>query len=148
MSCLFDTSNWLLSLEQWFPTGVPRHTRVPWEGCRGAAKYWIDCLFVCVLLLRVPQIVIFGMSGCRQIFLAQKGAVNSKRLKNTALDKQGKVFGNAAQCRKGMHKLGSSSTIPMSVQYRVFLLQYGVVTLPRSIHFYKTQTRLLLLQLT
>ena len=28
-------------LDQWFPTGVPRHTRVPWGGARGAASYCI-----------------------------------------------------------------------------------------------------------
>jgi hypothetical protein len=28
-----------MSLEQWFPTGVPRHTRVPWEGARDAANF-------------------------------------------------------------------------------------------------------------
>jgi len=28
-------------LRQWFPTGVPRHTRVPWRDVRVAAKYWI-----------------------------------------------------------------------------------------------------------
>ena len=25
-------------LDQWFPTGVPRHTWVPWTGDRGAAN--------------------------------------------------------------------------------------------------------------
>jgi len=29
------------ALSQWFPTGVPRHTRVPGRGVRGAAKYLI-----------------------------------------------------------------------------------------------------------
>ncbi len=35
------------SLEQWFPTGVPQQTRVLWGGVRGAAKYWVMCLFAC-----------------------------------------------------------------------------------------------------
>ncbi len=35
----------LICLGQWFPTGVPRHTRVSWGGARGAAKYWIMGLF-------------------------------------------------------------------------------------------------------
>ena len=39
-----------------------------------------------MLPLRVPQIVIFGMLGCRQIFLVLKGAANPKRWKNTVLD--------------------------------------------------------------
>ncbi len=41
---------------QCFPTGVPRHTRVPWRGVRGAAKYWINYLLSFFLLLRVTQI--------------------------------------------------------------------------------------------
>ncbi len=28
-------------LRQWFQTGVPRHTRVPQRGVRGATKFWI-----------------------------------------------------------------------------------------------------------
>ncbi len=35
----------LKTLNQWFPTGAPRHTMVPWRGVRGAAKYWIYYLF-------------------------------------------------------------------------------------------------------
>jgi len=29
------------TLNQWFPTGVPRHTGVPWEGARRASNFWI-----------------------------------------------------------------------------------------------------------
>ncbi len=43
-------------LEQWLPTGVPQHTRVPWRTARGVDKYYF--IVVCVFLLRVPQIVI------------------------------------------------------------------------------------------
>ncbi len=46
----------------------------------------MTAFFISALLLRVPQIANFGMVGCRQIFLVSKGAVNLKRLKNTALD--------------------------------------------------------------
>ena len=30
------------SLYQWFPTGVPRHTKVPWAGDRCAANQFLD----------------------------------------------------------------------------------------------------------
>ena len=43
-------------------------------------------VFLFVFVLRVPQIVIFGMVGCCQIFVAFKGAVNPKRLQNTVVD--------------------------------------------------------------
>jgi len=31
-------SNFFITLDQWFSTGVPRHTRVPQEGARGATS--------------------------------------------------------------------------------------------------------------
>jgi len=34
----------------------------------------------------MAQIANFGMLGCRQFFLVLKGAVNLKRLKNTAIE--------------------------------------------------------------
>ena len=40
----FGSVNFFL-LEEWFSTGVPRHTRVPWSGPRGAAKY---CIFLLI----------------------------------------------------------------------------------------------------
>ncbi len=36
---------YLNSLDQWFPTGVPRHTRVPQRGVMGAAKLWIIAFY-------------------------------------------------------------------------------------------------------
>ena len=36
---IFRSHRWLLLLlAQWFPTGVPQHTRVMWAGARGAAN--------------------------------------------------------------------------------------------------------------
>ncbi len=59
------------------------------QGCRQILKQLItlcnNCLFISTLLLRVSQIVIFGILGCHQIFLIKKGDVNLKRSKNTAL---------------------------------------------------------------
>jgi len=55
-----------MSLDQWFPTGLPRHTKVPWTSASGA----INCYFSLILipiklargaskylkyLIRVPQ---------------------------------------------------------------------------------------------
>ncbi len=53
------------ALEQWFPTGVPWHTRVPQRGVRGAAKFRITAFYY----RRCRQIVILTNKGCRQIFL-------------------------------------------------------------------------------
>jgi len=64
----------IYSLRQWYPTGVLRHTRVQWRGVRGAAKYWIYYLFS-----------IFKTKGAAKNFSGLQGAVNQKRLKNTAL---------------------------------------------------------------
>ncbi len=36
-----EIKSFCIALDQWFPTGVPLHTRVPWEGARGAANFWI-----------------------------------------------------------------------------------------------------------
>ncbi len=36
------------TLDQWFPTRVPRNTRVPWGGARVAAKYWNNILYCCI----------------------------------------------------------------------------------------------------
>ena len=33
-------------LVQWSPTGVPRHTRVPWTGDRGAANFYDSSIFI------------------------------------------------------------------------------------------------------
>jgi hypothetical protein len=63
---LYTTDNKTLAL--WFPTGVPRQTRVPWRGVRGAAKYRIYCLFIKVLPLRMPQIAIFSQVRVPPIF--------------------------------------------------------------------------------
>ena len=48
-------------------------------------KIELTVFFKC-LLLRVPQIVIFGMLGCCQIILVLKGAMNPKSLKNTGIE--------------------------------------------------------------
>jgi hypothetical protein len=42
------------TLEQWFPTGVPRHTTVPQRGVRGAVKIRITAFYY----TRCRQIVI------------------------------------------------------------------------------------------
>ena len=34
------------SLKQWFPTGVPRHTRGPWVGVRGTANSYNSLIFI------------------------------------------------------------------------------------------------------
>jgi len=54
--------------------------------CRDAAKYCVFSLFVNAYnVLKVKQIIIFCHVGVPQIFLALKGAVNLKRLKNIDL---------------------------------------------------------------
>jgi len=60
--------------EQWFPTRVPRHTRVPWGGAGGAAKFWnplqlarIPSQIIHNILVEVPKIFFSSMLGCRQI---------------------------------------------------------------------------------
>ncbi len=42
--------------------------------------------FLVLLLLRVPQIVLYPGKGAAKFFSVLQGAVNQKRLKNTALD--------------------------------------------------------------
>jgi hypothetical protein len=51
------------ALDQRFPTGVPRHTRMPQRGVWGAAKCWITAFFIDVFLYRVPPFFlnIWGM---------------------------------------------------------------------------------------
>jgi len=39
----------------WFPNGVPRHTRVPHGGARGAASYYISKVIWAILTTRVPS---------------------------------------------------------------------------------------------
>ena len=43
-----------LSPDQWFPTGVPRHTRVPWAGARGATNNYNSVIFIPNKQLGVP----------------------------------------------------------------------------------------------
>jgi hypothetical protein len=65
------------SLEQWFPTGVPRHTRVLQRGVSGAAKFWIYCLFINILL----QIVIFYLGkGVVKFFWSPLGCREPKKV--------------------------------------------------------------------
>jgi len=77
-------------IHQWFSTGVPRHTRVPWRGPRGAAKYWIfskfsfralyflgiywDSLYEIYqqLASRVPQNISSPMKGAAKSFYSKR----------------------------------------------------------------------------
>ncbi len=56
-------------LEQWFPTGVPRHTRVLQIGVRGVANFEL-LPFIIVLLNSMPHIVILktGKGGAAIFF--------------------------------------------------------------------------------
>ncbi len=73
------------TLVQWFPTGVPRHTRVPQRGVRGAAKFWITGFFLMFYYITYHKIVIFYQIGVPPNFLKDlRGAANQKRLKNTS----------------------------------------------------------------
>jgi len=76
--------SYCFTLIQWFSTRVSRHKRVPWESARGAANYVIT-VFNSAFTMKVPQIVYFGILGCRQICFSPKGGLEPKRLKNTAL---------------------------------------------------------------
>ena len=62
-------------LDQWLPTGVPRHNRVPWPGARGAANIYNSFFFYILNPFWVPP-NIYNI----------KGAANKTRLGNTALD--------------------------------------------------------------
>jgi len=80
-SKLFTTDN---SLSQWFPTGVPRHTRVPWRGVRGAAKCLIYHIFS-FFTTKGAQNCHFSQARVPKILSVVQDAVNQKRLENTAL---------------------------------------------------------------
>ncbi len=73
------------TLKQWFPTGVPRHTRVPWRGIRGAAKHWIYYHFSFFTTKGALNCHFSQGKGAAKFFSVLQGAVNQKRLKNTAL---------------------------------------------------------------
>ena len=63
---------------QWYPTGVPRHTRVPWAGDRGVANRYNPLIFIPI---KPPR-----GAGCRQMSaILRKGAANKKRLGNTGI---------------------------------------------------------------
>ncbi len=55
-------------LYQWFPTGVPRHTRVPQRGVRKCRQILNYCLFMDVLKNRLPKIFIFDQEAVPQNF--------------------------------------------------------------------------------
>ncbi len=77
----------LYGLRQWFPTGVPRHTRVLKRGVRGAAKFRVTGFLLIIYYIECHKLsFLTQLKGCRQNFLVDlKGAVNQKRLKNTGL---------------------------------------------------------------
>ncbi len=65
---------------QWFQTGVPQ------RDVRGAAKIWIAALLLMFYYIWYRKIVIFSQLGVPPDFFKDlRGAVNQKRLKNTAL---------------------------------------------------------------
>ena len=57
--------------KQWFPTGVPRHTRVPWNGAWGAANCYNSSIFITTKPARGAAL------------LLSNSAANQKRLGNT-----------------------------------------------------------------
>ncbi len=66
---------------------MPRHTRVPQRGVRGAAKFGVTAFLLMFYYIRCRQIVIYNKLGVPPIFFkGLKGAANQKRLKNTALE--------------------------------------------------------------
>ncbi len=54
----------LFTLRQWFPTGVPRHTRVPWTSARGDANFYLSLIFIPIKLTRVPPNTVNTKKGC------------------------------------------------------------------------------------
>ncbi len=71
------------TVDQWFPTGVPRHIRVPQRGVRGAAEFGVTAF----LLHKVPPNCHFNQLGVPpNNFKDLKGSANQKSLKNTAED--------------------------------------------------------------
>jgi len=74
------------NINQWFPTGVPRHTRVPWRGVRGASKYWIYYLFSAFTTKGAPNCHFSQVRVPPNFFSVLQGAVNQKRLKDTYLN--------------------------------------------------------------
>ena len=80
----------MLLLVQWFPAGVPRHTRVPQRSVRGAAEFEITAFLLMFYYIMRHQIVIFNQLGVPPIFFKElRGAVSQERLKNTALQQPG-----------------------------------------------------------
>ncbi len=70
-----------LTLTQWFPTGVPRHTRVPQRGVRGAAKFWITGILLMFYYIKYRKIVIFNKLGVpRKLFLKPMGCREPKKV--------------------------------------------------------------------
>ena len=63
-------------LDQWFSTGVPRHTRVPWDSVRGAASYQFLLMFWPILASR---------GAAKHWFSWTRVPQGKKRLRNTDL---------------------------------------------------------------
>ncbi len=73
------------TLDQWFPTGVPWHTRVPWKGV-GVPPNIKFTTFLSFFTTKGAQNCHFNQVRVPpNFFLVLQGAVNQKRLKNTAL---------------------------------------------------------------
>jgi hypothetical protein len=102
---------------------IPNMGAATQKGVRGAAK----CLIYYLLLLGELQIVIF-CKGAAKYFLVPKGAVNQKRLKNTALHSTmyaSKISVCKSTGTKAAHKLKSTPGGKiLAVYYTLYLLRH------------------------
>ena len=61
---------------QWFSTGVPRDTRVPWDSARGAANNCNSLIFKLFCHLGVPPNIDIAEQGCRVAKKVEKHCSN------------------------------------------------------------------------
>ncbi len=66
-------------LSQWFPTGVPRHTRVPQRGVRGSAKFGITVFLLIFLLQKMPNCHFWTIRGAAKFFLKTWRVLRTKK---------------------------------------------------------------------
>ncbi len=67
---------------QWFPTGVPRHTKLSQRGVRGAAIFGNPAFLLMFYYIRHLQMIIFNQLrlGAANFFNEPKGAANQKKV--------------------------------------------------------------------
>ncbi len=101
-------NNFVHLLDQWFSSGVPRHTRVQQRGVRGAAKFWIIVFLLIFYYIACHKLSFFNpLRGASKIFLRPEGCREPKKgLKNTVLDRN---FKELIQTFKNLQELSRKS---------------------------------------